>query len=64
MGTSETKRCGCGRVHDAAAWAGLEPVGTWDDGVEVLELRNCACGSSLAFVLRPSAAFTTKWSAA
>ena len=49
------KRCGCGREHDAAAWSALPLVGRQDDGVERIEIRNCACGSSIAIVLGPSA---------
>lgn len=45
------KTCGCGRVHDAAGWAALDLAGSglMDDGEGgFLELRNCACGSTLA----------------
>lgn len=46
--TREPKACGCGARHDGTGWAGLPLVGWNDDGVEVLELRNCPCGSTLA----------------
>jgi len=42
------KKCGCGREYNAADWRELEYVGASDDGVESIELRNCACGSTLA----------------
>ena len=49
------KRCNCcGREHDANEWFELRYVGEIDDGVEVLELRDCACRSSLAIVVRES----------
>ena len=49
------KRCGCGREHDRAAWAELPFVGVFEDSVvtedhpeaETLEMRNCACGSTI-----------------
>lgn len=43
-------RCNCcGRLHSAVSWVDLERVGLQDalDG-EWLELRNCACGSTIA----------------
>lgn len=48
---SGPKQCGCGRAHSVAQWAVLPLCGRQDDGVDVLELRNCACGSTLAIVL-------------
>ena len=48
------KKCGkCSTLHDEASWVELPYVGAWDDGVEVLSLRNC-CGTTLAIVLGPS----------
>lgn len=43
------KRCGCGRLYTAEAWQALPYVGVQrlDDEPD-LELRNCACGSTLA----------------
>jgi hypothetical protein len=40
------KRCRCGRQFDRAAWERLTYVGV--DEAFRLELRNCACGSTLA----------------
>ncbi len=46
--------CSCGRSFTADAWAGLRLNGSQrvegDDGrpTEVLELRTCACGSTLS----------------
>ncbi len=45
------KSCGCGRIHDAFAWIALPYVGVMADDVESLELRNCACGSTLAIAV-------------
>jgi hypothetical protein len=42
------KQCGCGRSYDEEGWSRLEFVGVMDYGVEVLELRNCACHSTLS----------------
>ncbi|HEY2514118.1 MAG TPA: response regulator [Polyangiaceae bacterium] len=45
------KRCACGRTYDASSWSALAWVGEIDNGREVserLELRDCACGSTLA----------------
>lgn len=50
------KRCGCGRTFDALAWAELPYVGRQDDGEELLELRNCPCGTTLAVEAGPSSA--------
>lgn len=46
------KRCDCGRIYDSGAWRALEKVGEIDNGREVgerIELRNCACLSTLAW---------------
>lgn len=41
--------CGCGATYDTRAWERLPLLGPMDDGDGgVLELRNCACGSTLA----------------
>lgn len=42
------KSCACGRQHSASEWARLPYCGEHDDGEIVLELRNCACGSTIA----------------
>jgi Protein of unknown function (DUF5661) len=51
----EPKQCrSCGRTHSDAQWAKLPLVGHQvigpypDDPGEVLELKNCQCGSTLA----------------
>lgn len=42
-------RCSCGRTYSREAFACLEFVATWDDGVERLILRNCcACRSTIS----------------
>lgn len=46
-----TKRCGCGRVHDAEGWARLPICGVQSDGAERFELRHCECGSTIAVAL-------------
>jgi len=46
------KRCSCGREYTRETWARAPFVGELDDGVEVLELRNCACRSTMAIVVR------------
>lgn len=54
--TSWPKVCGCGRRHSAAGWAGLVRVGEHEnvDG-DLLELRNCPCGSTLSIMQAPAA---------
>lgn len=55
--------CASGQNHetikaDASGWSALSYVGLWviGDG-ETLELRNCACGSTLAIqISEPTAA--------
>jgi hypothetical protein len=53
------KVCGCGATYDAATWSELRLVGVQDDGVERVELRDCAgrggtCRSTIGLVLGPS----------
>lgn len=45
------KRCGCGRSYTAHEWRLLQFVGTMIDDVESCELRNCACGSTIAMAI-------------
>ncbi len=47
------KRCGCGREYTRSRWLSLPRCGRvhLTKGDEVIELRNCACGSSLALQL-------------
>jgi DNA-binding response OmpR family regulator len=48
------KHCGCGRVYDADSWRELPWVCEMDNGRDVgerLELRQCACKSTLAWEL-------------
>ena len=40
----------CLTVHTAATWAGLPLIGEQVDEVEAMELRNCACQSTLAVI--------------
>ncbi len=42
------KQCGCGCSYTEHEWALLKFVGTMVDDVESCELRNCACGSTIA----------------
>lgn len=45
------KACACGLTHSEPAWLKLPLVGHCDDGDGgVLEMRNCACGSTIAVV--------------
>jgi hypothetical protein len=55
MSAEFPKRCACNAVYTRAHWYALEPLGEQDDGVEVLDLRQCtACQSTMAIVLGPS----------
>lgn len=45
------KACGCGLEHDYFAWSRLPYLGVMGDAHEAIELRNCACGSTLAIEL-------------
>lgn len=42
----------CGHEYTLAAWVALQLLGYQTDEDETLELRNCACGSTLAMVAR------------
>lgn len=43
------KACQCGRIYDGPAWAALPVVGTMPDGDGGwLDLRNCACASTIS----------------
>lgn len=54
MNGTPFKKCTCcGRAYDRAAWARLRFIGLQADDVEVLEMRDCACLSTLAVVLAP-----------
>jgi len=52
------KACLCGLSYDAASWARLRLVGRSADDVEVLELRDCVCKSTLAVLVSPTLAET------
>lgn len=45
------KSCACGKCYTYAEWQQLELVSPrWDvggDGVDVFEVRNCTCGSTI-----------------
>lgn len=43
-------RCSCKKVYDLARWLALPLCGDFGDEVEMLELRNCSCGSTIAAV--------------
>jgi hypothetical protein len=45
------KECACGRSYTADEWRELKLCGVWTDDVEVLVLRDCHCGSTIAIVL-------------
>lgn len=46
------KVCGCGIRHDAESWLTLRLAGVMElDGGRDLELRNCACRSTIAMPL-------------
>src|SRR5437899_12621895 len=45
------KECTCGRRYNGESWSSLRLLGTMDNGRkvgELLELRLCSCGTSLA----------------
>lgn len=45
------KQCGvCRAAYSPAVWARLPLLGFIRDEVDVLELRNCTCGNTLAMV--------------
>lgn len=48
------KRCKCGRSFDALAWAELPYIGEIPEERAPIEMRNCACGSTIAVELPPS----------
>ena len=50
----QSKLCGCGRLYELQEWEKLHYVGDMDDTVEVLEMRNCVCGSTIAIVIGTS----------
>jgi len=44
----QKKQCGvCGTIYTELAWGRLKHIGDQIDEVEVIELRNCVCGSTL-----------------
>jgi hypothetical protein len=46
------KHCpGCGNAHNLNGFQSLPCVGDMVDDVEILELRNCPCGSTIAWTL-------------
>jgi hypothetical protein len=47
-------KCACGETYDPASWSRLDYVGLQDDGEQVLELRVCACGATIAALVGPS----------
>ena len=47
------KRCGCGIAYTREGWEHLHFVGHYADDVETLEMRNCACGSTITINVPP-----------
>lgn len=46
-------KCACGKHYTAYGWSTLKLAGTQElPWGEVLELRNCTCGSTRAIVIR------------
>lgn len=48
------KVCACGRSFTRSTWSALPFVGTADNGRErgeLLELRNCLCGSTISIAI-------------
>lgn len=45
------KTCACGRSYAAEEWLELPGCGRQDDGVDILDLRNCSCGSTIAVLV-------------
>ncbi|HEY2514001.1 MAG TPA: hypothetical protein VGI39_24210 [Polyangiaceae bacterium] len=48
------KTCSCGRAISPESWGRLPLIGTADNGRgigELLELRNCTCGSTVAIAI-------------
>jgi hypothetical protein len=41
------KTCSCGKRYTSAQWRRLPYVGVLDLGDEILEHRNCPCGSTI-----------------
>lgn len=39
-------RCACGRTYTLSQWLKLRLIGLQREGEQVLELRNCVCGST------------------
>ncbi len=45
------KSCACGRSYAAEEWLELPGCGRQGDGVDILDLRNCSCGSTMAVLV-------------
>lgn len=45
------KVCACGAAYTVAAWKELEHVAIWEFDSTVLDLRQCACGSTISRLL-------------
>ena len=50
----QVKQCACGQSFTIEQWRRLKRLGELDDGVDLLELRDCPCGSTLAIVIGKS----------
>lgn len=49
------KTCSCGRTFTMAQWLELGAAKFWKLGDELLELRNCPCGSTNAIEITENA---------
>jgi hypothetical protein len=49
--TEPFKQCSCGACYTAEQYFALSSPGPLDDGVELLDLRQCSCESTMAVVI-------------
>lgn len=48
------KKCPCGRSYTKEAWEKLHRLPNWDFEDEILEVRNCVCGSTISVQIFPA----------
>lgn len=48
------KKCGCGKSYGAYAWLSLKRAGVIDDGEDLIEIRQCSCGSTIGYKIGKS----------
>lgn len=48
------KTCACGRTYSVEEWRDIVRLGILNDGVELTEMKNCACGSTMGMAIGPS----------